>query len=73
MAIQEQAVRTNPVKAKKDKTQAENKCRLCGKVDETVRHIVCECLMLAQSEYKRRHDWVSRKIHWEVCRKLVLM
>ena len=25
--------------------------------------------MLAQREYKRRHDWVGRKIHWEVCRK----
>ena len=48
------------------KTQAERKCRLCGKVDETVRHILCECPMLAQKEYKRRHDWVGRKIHWEV-------
>ena len=26
--------------------------------------------MLAQWEYKRRHDWVSRKIHWKVCRKI---
>ena len=59
----------NAIKAKIDKTQAESKCRLCGKVDETVRHIVCKCPMLAQSEYKSRHDWVGRKIHWEICRK----
>ena len=26
--------------------------------------------MLAQREYKRRHDWVGRKIHWGVCRKI---
>ena len=26
--------------------------------------------MLAQKEYKGRHDWVDRKIHWEVCRKI---
>ena len=29
--------------------------------------MLCECPMLAQREYKRRHDWVGRKIHWEVC------
>ena len=70
MAAQEHAIRTNAIKAKLDKTQAESKCRLCGKVDERVRHMVCECPMLAKREYKRRHDWVCRKIHWEVCRKI---
>ena len=55
-----------------DKTQVENKCRLCGKVDETVRRIVCECPMLAQMEHKRRHGWVGRKIGKYV-EKLVLM
>ena len=24
---------------------------------------------LAQKEYKGRHNWAGRKIHWEVCRK----
>ena len=56
MEAQEEAIRTNVIKAKIDKTQAESKCRLCGKVDETVKHILCECPMLAQREYKRRHD-----------------
>ena len=69
MAAQEQAIRTNVIKAKIDRTQAERRCRLCGKVDETVRHILCECSMLAQKEYKRRHGWVGRNIYWEVCRK----
>ena len=51
------------IKVKIDKAQAESKCRFYGKVvDETVRHIVCEYPMLAQREYKRRHDWVGRKI-----------
>ena len=40
MAVQEQAIRTNAIKAKIDKNQAKSKCRLCGKVDETVRHSV---------------------------------
>ena len=72
MTAQEQAIRTNAIKAKIDKTQSVSKCRLSGKVDETVRYIVCECAILAQREYKKRHDRVGRKIHWEVCRKIGL-
>ena len=72
MVAQEQAIRANAIKAKIGKTQAESKCRLCGKVNETVNHIVCECRMLAQREYKKRHDRVGRRIHCEVCRKIVL-
>ena len=26
--------------------------------------------MFAQREYKTRHDWVGRKMHWSVCRKI---
>ena len=64
MAAQEQVIRKNTIKTNIDKIEAESKCRLCGKVDETVRHTVCKCPMLAQREYKRRDDWVDRKIHW---------
>ena len=70
MAAQEQTNRTNTIKVKIDKIQAESKCRLRGKVDETVRHIVYKCPMLAQREYKKRHHWRMRKIHQEVCRKI---
>ena len=70
IVAQERVIRTNAIKAKIDKTPAESKCRLCIKVDMTVRHIVSECPMLAQREYERRHDWVGRKIHWEVCRQI---
>ena len=70
MTAQAQVIRTSAIKVKIDKTQAESKCRLCGKVDETVRHIVCECPMLAQRQSKRRHGWVLRMINWEICRKI---
>ena len=70
MAAQEQAIRTNAIKAKIDQTQAESKCRLCGKVDNTVINIVCKYPILAQREYKRRYDCLGRKVHWEVCRKV---
>ena len=40
MAVQEQAIRTNAIKAKIDKIQFESQIRLFGKVDETVRDSV---------------------------------
>ena len=39
---------------------------MCGEGDETVNHLVGERSKLAQREYKRRHDWVGRRVHWEV-------
>ena len=35
-----------------------------------MRHILCEYPMLAQREYKRRHDCMGRRIHWEIRRKI---
>ena len=69
MAAQEQAVRTNLVKAKIDEAQEDSTCRMCGKADESINHVLSECNKMAQKEYKRRHDWIGKKIHWEVCRK----
>ena len=53
MAAQEQAIRTNTIKAKIDKTQENIKCRMCGKAEESVNHVLSECSNLAQKEYKR--------------------
>ena len=69
IAAQINAIRTNNIKARIDKTQQNSKCRLCGDRDETINHIISECSKLAQKEYKARHDWVGKVIHWEMCRK----
>ena len=69
IAAQDNAIRTNHIKARIDKTQQNNNCRLCGDRDETINHIVSECSNLAQKEYKTRHDWVGKVIHWEMCKK----
>ena len=53
MAAQEQAIRTNNIKAKIDTTQENSKCRMYGKAEETVNHVLRECSKLAQKEYKR--------------------
>ena len=31
--------------------------------------IISECSKLAQKEYKARHDWVGKVVHWKMCRK----
>ena len=66
ISAQEQAIRTNVIKAKIDKTQIDSKCRMCGKVDESISHVLNECSKLVQKEYKRRHDCVGKRVHWVV-------
>ena len=68
-AAQEQAIRTNYVKYHIDKSIDNPLCRMCVKRGESVQHIISECEKLAQKEYKRRHDNVAKKIHWELCKK----
>ena len=69
IVAQNNAIRTNHIKARIDKTQQNSKCRLYGDRDETINHIISECSKLAQKEYKTRHEWVEKIIHWEVCKK----
>ena len=63
LAAQEQGIRTNVIKAKIDNTQEQSKRRMCGEKDKTVNHLISECSKMAQGEYKRRHDWVGRRVH----------
>ena len=69
IAAQNNAIRTNHIKARIDKTQQNSRCTLCGERYETVNHIISECSKLAQKEYKARYDWVGQVIHWELCKK----
>ena len=70
MAAQDQALRTNVIKSRIDKQDVSPMCRMCGKREETIAHVVAECEKLAQNQYKNwRHDRVGRIIHWELCRR----
>ena len=69
IAAQDQAIRTNYIKAKIDKSQTDAKCRMCRDKNETVSHILSGCSKLAQKEYKKRHDNVARAIHWDLSGK----
>ena len=68
-AIQEQALKTNYIKNKIDKTSANPLCRMCRENGETVQHIICESKKLAQREYKGRHDTAANFAHWKLCEK----
>ena len=56
--------RTNYVKAKIERKPENSKSRLCGDRDETINHIISECSKLAGKEYKNRHDYMGKVIHW---------
>ena len=53
IVAQNNAIRTNKIKARIDKTQQNCKCTLCGDRDETINHTISK---LAQKEYKTKHD-----------------
>ena len=36
---------------------------------ETMNHILSECKMLAQKEYKERQESIARLVHWKLCCK----
>ena len=56
IAAQNDAIRTNHIKARIDKTHQKSRCRLCGDRDETINHIISVCSKLVQKEYMIRHD-----------------
>ena len=66
-AAQEQALRTNYVKF--NKSLDSPLCRMCNQKGETINHILGECKMLTQKEYKRRYDNIARLVHWKLCCK----
>ena len=43
IATQNNAIGTNHIKTRVDKTEQNSKCRLCGNRDETINHIISEC------------------------------
>jgi hypothetical protein len=50
-----------------------DKCRICGTEGETIEHIISSCTVLAQSEYKKRHDIVPKIIHMNLAVKFNLL
>ena len=69
IAAQDQALNTNSLRKNIYHQVESDRCRLCGEAVENVTHIVSGCKMLAQKDYKRRHDKVCSHLHWCLSRK----
>lgn len=67
-AAQENVLKTRLYRNTILKEEVTGNCRVCGKVGESVGHLVSGCSGLAQREYKRRHDRMGLRVYWEVCR-----
>ena len=68
VAVQNQSIRTNLVKAKIDKSQKDTLCRLRKKADESTDLVASGCSKLAQKEHKRMHDNLGKIVHWKLAR-----
>ena len=70
IAAQKNAIRTNHIKERIDKTQQNSWCWLCCDRDETINHIINKCSKLAQKVYTTRHHWVKEVIYCQLCKKM---
>ena len=68
-AAQENVLKTRYYVTSIMKQDGDSLCRLCGAYVESVGHLVSACKMLAQNEYKRRHDRMGLRVYWELCGK----
>jgi hypothetical protein len=50
-----------------------DKCRICGTEGEAIEHMISSCIVLAQSEYKKRHDICAKIIHMNLAVKFNLL
>ena len=68
-AAQGQVLRANYAKHHIDNTVESPLYRLFEEKRETVSHIVSECKILLQQEYKRRHETIAMNVQWELCKE----
>ena len=54
-------------------TESDVQCRLCGKAQESVAHILAGCSALAQSKYLHRHNSALKILFFEVLKDLELL
>ena len=54
------------------KPDVDPKCRLCGRFDETIDHLVSGCPELAKTEYTRRHNKAAAHTHLKVCKEFCI-
>ena len=73
--LYEQMLNKRIYQSKKRRTAREHdvQCRLCGKAQESVAHILAGCSALAQSKYLHRHTCVLKILFFEMLHDLELV
>ena len=51
------------------KPDVDPKCRLCGRFDETIDHLVSGCPELAKTENIHYHNKAAAHMHWKICKE----
>ena len=51
------------------KADVDPKCRLWGRFDETIDHLISGCPELVKTEYFHRHNKAAAHMHWKICRE----
>ena len=54
------------------KPDVDPSCRLCGRFDENIDHLVSGCPELAKNEYIHRHNKAAARMHWKICKEFVI-
>ena len=62
---QDQALRTNWIKASIDGVDCYLQCRVCHSVDGSSMHIACGCEKVAKRRYMFRHNLTATRVHRE--------
>ncbi|XP_060518311.1 uncharacterized protein LOC132697066 [Cylas formicarius] len=66
-AIQDESIATRNYKKYVQKIRIDDdKCRMCGRVPETIEHVTAGCQTLAPSEYTKRHNLTANIVHQEL-------
>ena len=71
-SAKQQIIRTNYVKYHIHKSVDSPSYRMCGETGEKISHVVSECSILAQREFKRRHGNVARMVPQKLCEEFNL-
>ena len=69
MTAQDQTLATKAYRVTILKQQGSKNCRMSNEKNETVMHILSECLNLVRAEDKKRCDNVVIMVQWELCSK----
>ena len=65
ITVKNNAIKTNYMKVKIENTYENSSC---GQYKDRLKQLFTQ--VDALNKYKKRHDWVGKLIHWELCKRL---